>query len=116
MSHAEAASAAILPGARPDHGAGTVARLAIGQDAAHVWTSLALLGVGWNFGCVGASSLSLNDFIVFGTMACVSFASGGLLTAHGWDTVLQVSFAPLALAIAALAIGAAARGRAARAA
>ena len=57
---------------------------------------------------------SLNDFIVFGTMALGSFASGGLLTAYGWDTVLRVSFVPLALAAAALAFAAASRpGRAA---
>jgi len=43
---------------------------------------------------------SLNDFVVFGTMALGSFASGGLLTAYGWDAVLWVSFAPLALAVA----------------
>jgi MFS family permease len=91
-----------------------------GQDIAHFWWSLILLGLGWNFGFVGASSLvlechqpeertrvqSLNDFIVFATMALGSFASGGLLTAYGWDTVLWVSFGPLALAIAALVAGA----------
>jgi MFS family permease len=95
----------------------------LGQDVAHFWWSLVLLGLGWNFGFVGASALvlechrpgertrvqSLNDFIVFGTMALGSFASGGLLTAYGWDTVLWVSFAPLALAVTALASGIASR-------
>jgi MFS family permease len=99
----------------------------LGQDVAHFWWSLVLLGVGWNFGFVGASALvlechrpeertrvqSLNDFVVFGTMALGSFASGGLLTAYGWDAVLWVSFAPLALAVAALAAGAASRRHAA---
>ncbi|GAA0576468.1 hypothetical protein GCM10009416_13860 [Craurococcus roseus] len=37
---------------------------------------------------------SLNDFVVFGTMALGSFSSGGLLTAYGWDTVLWVPFFP----------------------
>ena len=32
-----------------------------------------------------------------------SFASGGLLAAYGWNAVLWVSFAPLALALVALA-------------
>lgn len=91
----------------------------LGQDVEHFWGSLILLGLGWNFGFIGASSLilqchrpeertrvqSLNDFIVFGMMALGSFASGGLLTAYGWDTVLWVSFGPLALAVAALAAG-----------
>jgi len=45
---------------------------------------------------------SLNDFIVFGTMALGSFASGGLLTSYGWNTVLWVSFFPLAMAVVAL--------------
>ena len=90
----------------------------LGQDVAHFWGSLVLLGLGWNFGFVGASALvlechrpeertrvqSFNDFIVFGTMAVGSFASGGLLTTHGWDTVLWVSFAPLAVAVTALAV------------
>jgi MFS family permease len=89
-----------------------------GQDIAHFWIGLILLGVGWNFGFLGASALvldchrpeektrvqSLNDFIVFGTMACGSFASGSLLTSYGWDAVLSISFVPLALATAALMV------------
>ena len=88
-----------------------------GQDVAHFWISLILLGLGWNFGFVGASALvlechrpeertrvqSFNDFVVFGTMAVGSFLSGGLLTAFGWNTVLWLSFAPLALGALALA-------------
>ncbi len=95
----------------------------LGQEVAHFWGSMILLGLGWNFGFVGASALvlechrpeertrvqSLNDFIVFGLMAVGSFASGGLLTAYGWDTVLWVSFVPLVLAVAALTVTAAAR-------
>ncbi|MFD1960589.1 MFS transporter [Novosphingobium panipatense] len=81
------------------------------------------LGVGWNFGFIGASALvlechrpeektkvqALNDFLVFGTMAVGSFSSGGLLASHGWSSVLWVSFAPLALAVAALGLAAMAR-------
>jgi len=88
----------------------------MGIDIAHFWLTLILLGVGWNFGFIGASALvlechrpeektrvqSLNDFIVFGTMAVGSFASGGLLAVYDWNMVLWVSFAPLVLAIAAL--------------
>ena len=99
-----------------------------GIDVAHFWVTLVLLGLGWNFGFVGASALvlechrpeektrvqSLNDFIVFGTMAIGSFASGGLLAAYDWDTVLWVSFAPLVLAIAALAVAARYRQAASR--
>jgi MFS family permease len=94
-----------------------------GVEVAHFWLTLILLGVGWNFGFVGASALvlechrpeertrvqSLNDFVVFGVMALGSFASGGLLTIYGWDTVLWVSFVPLAVAVAALASTASSR-------
>jgi MFS family permease len=87
-----------------------------GVDVAHFWLTLILLGIGWNFGFVGASALvlechrpeekarvqSLNDFVVFGTMAFGSFLSGGLLTSYGWNTVLWLSYAPLILAVAAL--------------
>lgn len=87
-----------------------------GLDVGHFWATLILLGVGWNFSFVGASTLvlechrpeertrvqSLNDFIVFGAMALGSFSSGSLLATHGWDTVLWVSFAPLAVAVGGL--------------
>lgn len=89
-----------------------------GIDVAHFWLSLILLGVGWNFGFVGASAMvlechrpeeatrvqSFNDFIVFGTMAIGSFASGNLLASYGWDMVLWVSFAPLILAVIVLSV------------
>lgn len=91
-----------------------------GIDVAHFWLTLILLGIGWNFGFIGASALvlechrpeektrvqSFNDFIVFGTMAIGSFASGGLLAAYDWDMVLWVSFVPLALAVLALTMAA----------
>lgn len=87
-----------------------------GVDVAHFWITLIVLGVGWNFGFLGASALvlechrpeekarvqSLNDFAVFGTMTFGSFLSGGLLTAYGWNTILSLSFIPLALALLAL--------------
>jgi MFS family permease len=100
----------------------------LGVDVAHFWLTLVLLGLGWNFGFVGASAMvlechrpeekarvqSFNDFVVFGTMAFGSFLSGGLLTAYGWNTVLCLSFMPLMLAIVALAITSVSRsGRAA---
>lgn len=89
-----------------------------GADVAHFWGALILLGLGWNFGFLGASALvlechrpeektrvqSFNDFIVFGLMAAGSFSSGGLLSAYGWNTVLWVSFIPLLLAVVTLAL------------
>lgn len=89
----------------------------LGVDVAHFWLTLILLGIGWNFGFVGASALvlechrpeekarvqSFNDFVVFGMVAFGSFLSGGLLTAYGWNTILWLSFVPLALAALTLA-------------
>jgi MFS family permease len=87
-----------------------------GIDVAHFWGTLSLLGIGWNFGFIGASAMvlechrpeerarvqSLNDFVVFGTMTVGSFLSGGLLSSFGWSTVLALSFAPLLIALLAL--------------
>ncbi|HEU0231002.1 MAG TPA: MFS transporter [Burkholderiaceae bacterium] len=89
-----------------------------GTDVTHFWLALILLGMGWNFGFLGASALvlechrpeektrvqSFNDFIVFGLMTIGSLASGALLTAFGWDMVLWVSFVPLALAVGVLMV------------
>ncbi len=89
-----------------------------GIDVTHFWWALILLGLGWNFGFLGASALvlechrpeektrvqSVNDFVVFGVMAVGSFLSGGLLSAYGWHTVLWASFVPLVLAFAALVV------------
>jgi MFS family permease len=88
-----------------------------GLSVAHFWTSLILLGLGWNFGFVGASALVLechrpeernkvqafNDFLVFGTMVLGSFSSGGVLTNYGWDMVCWIAFPPLVIAAVALA-------------
>ncbi len=96
-------------------GAATAVGLA-GVTVWHFWITLVLLGLGWNFGFLGSSALvlkchrpeeatrvqPLNDVIVFGTMAVGSFSSGALLATAGWNMVLWVSLAPLALAIAAL--------------
>ena len=65
------------------------------------WLALFLLGVGWNFMFIGGSTLltdsyspaekaktqGLNDFLVFGSAACASLSSGGLLHVFGWNAV-----------------------------
>lgn len=87
-----------------------------GQTVAHFWWALALLGVGWNFGFLGASAMvlqchtpqegprvqSINDFVVFGTMVIGSFTSGSLLSAYGWSTVAALTLPPVVVAAAAL--------------
>ena len=100
-----------------------------GVDVGHFWAALILLGLGWNFGFIGASALvlethrpeekakvqSFNDFLVFGTMVIGSFSSGGLLTAYGWDLVCWIAFPPLAVAILSLSFMRLAKGEAASA-
>lgn len=97
-----------------------------GVELANFTVGLILLGVGWNFGFVGASSLvlethrpeertrvqSFNDFLVFGTMAIGSFSSGQLLVLYGWASVNWVVFPPVAIGLGALALSRFMRGRA----
>jgi predicted MFS family arabinose efflux permease len=91
----------------------------------HFWIGLALLGVGWNFAFVGATTMvtqchrpeernkvqSFNDFLVFGSMAIGSFSSGAVLVSFGWAMVNNLVF-PVILAAAALLIWQATRPRA----
>lgn len=72
-----------------------------GQSMVHFWSGLALLGVGWNFLFIGATSLltetyvdsekalaqGLNDLMVFGTMTLTAFSSGALHNALGWKAI-----------------------------
>ncbi|MBN9047407.1 MAG: MFS transporter [Rhizobiales bacterium] len=81
-------------------GASAVTELS-GVAIANFWGGLILLGVGWNFGFVGATAMvadchdpaerskvqGANDFMVFGTVACASFFSGSLLHSSGWTTI-----------------------------
>jgi MFS family permease len=99
-----------------------------GITAPHFWATLAVLGVGWNFGFVGASALVLethlpqeknkvqafNDFLVFGTMAIGSFSSGQLLANYGWNAVNLVVFPPVVLGLIVLAFASVAKRRAMR--
>src|ERR1700733_8274272 len=87
-----------------------------GLTAMHFWGTLIVLGIGWNFGFVGASALVLethrpeernkvqafNDFLVFGMMAVGSFSSGQLLANYGWAAVNWVVFPPVLLGITVL--------------
>jgi MFS family permease len=99
-----------------------------GITAMHFWVGLIVLGIGWNFGFIGASALVLethrpqernkvqafNDFLVFGVMAAGSFSSGQLLASFGWSAVNVVVFPPVLLGLAMLALSGFARRRAAQ--
>ncbi|WP_425070700.1 MFS transporter [Sagittula sp. S175] len=93
-----------------------------GVELEQFFIALVLLGIGWNFGFIGATSMlagaheahergrmqGLNDLIVFGAVTFASLASGGLMNCsgglpqQGWTSV-NLAMAPfLALAGAAL--------------
>lgn len=89
--------------------AGCVVINLAGVMVANFWWALLLLGVGWNFTFVGATTLlttthapeerakvqGLNDLTVFGTVAVASLASGALEHLIGWQAVNLAVLAPL---------------------
>ena len=84
-----------------------------------------MIGVGWNFAFIGATTLvtecyrpnernkvqAFNDFLIFGSMAISSFSSGQLLANSGWAAVNLVVF-PVVLVAGALLLWGALRGHA----
>jgi MFS family permease len=98
-----------------------------GLSLAHFWIALILLGVGWNFGFIGATAMvtdchtaeertrvqGANDFLVFGTTATASFSAGGLLSTAGWEMINWLVFPAVAVVLVPL-LWTAARDGAAR--
>jgi len=88
-----------------------------GLEIAHFWSALILLGLGWNFGFIGATAMltetyrpeernqvqATNDFLVFGCVAMASFSSGQLLHVFGWETVNIMVFPFVMLCLGLLA-------------
>jgi MFS family permease len=86
-----------------------------GIGVAHFWSALILLGLAWNCGFVGATTMvtrcyrpaertkvqAFNDFVIFGSMAVGSFSSGKLLASFGWTAVNGVIL-PVVLVAAGL--------------
>ena len=72
-----------------------------GVQVGNFYVALVLLGLGWNFGFIGATSMltashnihergrmqGLNDLIVFGGVTMASLASGGLMNCSGGSPV-----------------------------
>ena len=95
-----------------------------GITVAHFWTGLILLGLGWNFAFIGATTMvtkchrpeernkvqAFNDFLIFGSMTIGSFASGKILATLGWIAINEVLIPPV-LAAAALLMWLALRER-----
>ena len=87
-----------------------------GLSVEHFWLSLILLGLGWNFGFIGATAMvtdcyrneernrvqAFNDFLVFGSVAISSFSSGQLLVTHGWDGINTWTFPIVGIVVVSL--------------
>ena len=83
-----------------------------GVELFHFFVSLILLGVGWNFGFIGATAMltaahrpeergrmqGMNDTIVFGCVTLASLASGGLMNCSGGSAVEGWNAVNLAMA------------------
>lgn len=68
-----------------------------GVDLGHFFVALILLGIGWNFGFIGATTMlaashapaergriqGMNDLLVFGGVTLASLSSGGLMNCSG---------------------------------
>jgi len=99
--------------------AGAVALM--GVELTNFFIALVLLGIGWNFGFIGATAMltqahpahergrvqGLNDFLVFGCVTLASLSSGVLMslgetTLAGWNAVNIAMIPFLAVAGAAL--------------
>tara|TARA_R110002110_G_scaffold127116_5_gene305879 strand:+ start:362 stop:1474 length:1113 start_codon:yes stop_codon:yes gene_type:complete len=84
----------------------------IDRHLIHYWSSLVLLGVGWNFLFLGGTTLlteayraterfkiqALNDFLIFSLQGIGSLSSGWVLLTYGWDWLLALS-APFLIAL-----------------
>lgn len=95
----------------------SVAVALMGETFWHFAVGLGLLGIGWNFMFVGATSLlatsyaphervraqAANDFIVFGTVACTAFLSGYVHARFGWSALNLTLIPPLVAALGLLA-------------
>ena len=82
----------------------------MGIELWNFWLALILLGVGWNFGFIGATAMvtstyhaseknavqGFHDVTLFGCVALSSLMSGKVLNAWGWET-LSMTFWPVAL-------------------
>ncbi|MCV6824249.1 MULTISPECIES: MFS transporter [Halocynthiibacter] len=85
-----------------------------GVELSNFFIALILLGVGWNFGFIGATTMlarahteeergrvqGLNDMLVFGCVTLASLSSGGLMNCSGGDpvqgwTAVNIAMIPL---------------------
>ena len=91
-----------------------------GMSVMHFNITMILLGIGWNFGFIGSTTLlsqgyrpqdaaraqALNEQLIFGTMAVASVTSGILLQMFGWQTINLLAVPIVLIALTLLAYGA----------
>ncbi len=104
--------------------AGAIALLATsivglqGHSVLHYWWALVLLGIGWNFLYVGATTMltytysiaeryraqGINEFLVFGSSATASLLAGTVMHYFGWFRLMLIPMPVLLLVCVALII------------
>ena len=86
-----------------------------GQTMAQFWLALTLLGVGWSFLYIGATTLltevhsiaeraktqGVNEFMIFGVAGLCSYLSGSLHHYFGWDMLNLLALPPVLIVLAA---------------
>ena len=89
---------------------------ASGLSAQHFYISLILLGVGWNFGFIGATTMltsavspeerpvaqGANDTIIALAATLCTFASGAIVAGYGWTVLALVAVAIVLVATASM--------------
>lgn len=97
-----------------------------GITVGHFTAALILLGLGWNFGFIGSTTMlatsyrpqeagrvqAVNEQIVFGSSAIASLSSGFLLQFVGWEAINLIAIPVATLTILLLGLGAMRQARA----
>lgn len=87
-----------------------------GDSIANYWGALVLLGLGWNFGYIGATAMvtdcyrpeemnkiqGLNDFLIFGLNAAASLSAGVIYFYYGWGMVAAIVLPAIGLCLGLL--------------
>lgn len=91
-----------------------------GITVGHFTATLILLGIGWNFGFIGSTTMlatsyrpeeagrvqAVNEQVVFGASALASLGSGFLLQVLGWEAIVTLAIPVATLAILLVGFGA----------
>ena len=87
-----------------------------GETVWHFWTALIVLGLGWNFGFIGSTSLvaeaytqseknkvqGVHDMVLYGFVAFASLMSGFVFNAYSWDALNLIVYPVVGIALLCL--------------